>query len=64
VRPACPGDCNGDGMVTIDELTRGVGIILQVIGFDQCPALDLNADGSVEINELIAAVNAALTGCP
>jgi hypothetical protein len=71
VRPPCPGDCNGDGMVTIDELIKGVGIILQqrvriiLQGLlPQCPALDLDGNGSVEINELVAGVNAALNGCP
>ena len=63
-RAACPGDCNSDGMVTIDELIRGVGIILQGLPPTECPALDLNASDSVEINELIAGVNAALSGCP
>jgi hypothetical protein len=28
-----------------------------------CPSFDRNGDGEVTINELIAAVNAAQTGC-
>jgi hypothetical protein len=28
-----------------------------------CPAFDRNGDGTVAINEIIAAVNAALSGC-
>ncbi|HSP97883.1 MAG TPA: hypothetical protein VL049_11645 [Candidatus Dormibacteraeota bacterium] len=60
---ACPGDCNGDGAVSIDELVRGVGIALGSTGLGSCPAFDSGADGTVSIDELIAAVNAALGGC-
>jgi hypothetical protein len=61
---ACSGDCNGDGTVAIDELVRGVGIALGSSGLDACPAFDTSADDAVSIAELIAAVDAALTGCP
>lgn len=30
----------------------------------QCPSFDVNSDGNVRVNELIAAVNASLDGCP
>jgi hypothetical protein len=33
-------------------------------GVEACIAFDRDADGSVAIGELIAAVNAALRGCP
>lgn len=58
---SCPGDCNGDGRVAIDELVRGVGAALGTTA--ACPALDLDGDGEVSISELVAAVNSALTGC-
>jgi hypothetical protein len=61
--PACPGDCNGDGSVPVNELITGVNIALGNTGVDACPAFDRNGDGMVSINELIAAVNAALNGC-
>jgi hypothetical protein len=60
--PACPGDCNGDGVVRVDELVRGVTGVLD--GGSACPAFDTNHDGTITIGELIAAVNAALNGCP
>jgi hypothetical protein len=61
-RPACPGDCNGDGVVTINELISAVGGALGTS--TACmQACDLNGDGVIEINELIAAVNTALQGC-
>lgn len=61
---ACIGDCNADGMVTVDELLQGVNIALGNAPTTGCGALDTNNDGEVTINELLAAVNAALNGCP
>ena len=60
----CVGDCNGDGMVAINELITGVNIALGSSAVTACPSFDTNSDGAVAINELIAAVNAALGGCP
>jgi len=59
----CVGDCNGDGMVAINELIIGVNIALGAAPVSQCPSFDANGDGMVGINELITAVNNALTGC-
>lgn len=62
---ACPGDCNGDGQVTVDELILGVNIALGVAEIGDCPAFDqLVVDGIVDVAELIVCVNAALDGCP
>jgi len=61
-RPACAGDCNDDGAVTINELVLGVASALD--GTDRCPACDRDGDGMVTIGELVSAVNAALDGCP
>jgi hypothetical protein len=62
VQNRLPGDCNGDGKVTIDELVTGVNIALGIEPLTACPAFDTNGDGQVTINELIAAVNVALNG--
>jgi pseudomonalisin len=59
----CPGDCNSDGLVTIDELTTGVNIALDAEPVSVCPAIDSNHDAAVSIDELIAAVQRALAGC-
>jgi hypothetical protein len=61
--PACLGDCNGDGVVTVDELITGVNIALGALELDACEEFDGNADGTVTVDELITAVNNALTGC-
>jgi hypothetical protein len=61
--PACTGDCDGDGMVGINELITGVNIALRRLAVGTCPAFDTDAGGTATINELISAVNAALAGC-
>jgi hypothetical protein len=61
---ACDGDCNGDGVVTINEVILAVNIGLGTIAVEECPAADANGDGQVTINELVRAVNLGLTGCP
>jgi hypothetical protein len=45
-------------------LIKGVNIVLGVADVDICAAMDTNADGTVPVNELIAAVNRLLSGCP
>ena len=58
---ACPGDCNSDGRVTIDELVVGVGMALGGVPEERCPGL--GGGDQVTVDELIAAVNNALAGC-
>lgn len=55
----CTGDCDGDGSVRIDELTRSVGIALGRLSSDSCPSLP----PAVTVDILVRAVNAALHGC-
>ena len=55
-----------DGIVVEDVATadhRGVDIALDEQPLTVCANLDTDGDGHVEINELIAAVDAALRGC-
>ena len=61
---SCPGDCNGDGVVTINELILAVNIGLGLANVDQCPAADVNDDGQVTVNEVVTAVNFGQNGCP
>jgi hypothetical protein len=49
--------------VTVDELIKGVNIALDTTSGDLCPSFDTSGDGAVTINELIAAVKHALSGC-
>ena len=64
-QPACPGDCNDDNTVAINELITCVNIALETSAVSTCPTCDVNGDGMVAINELIAAVGVALLpSCP
>ncbi len=59
----CPGDCDGDGTVTVSELVRGVRINLGQDTVSLCTAMDTNSDQVVSVAELIRAVNSALGSC-
>jgi hypothetical protein len=61
--PICPGDCDGNGEVTIDEILLGVTIAMGTASLDLCPAMDSDGDGEVTIDDLMRAVAAALEGC-
>src|SRR6185436_19443767 len=60
--PACVGDCDANSRVTIDELVRGVNIVLGALPAVPCTAFDRDASQTVTIDELVAAVAAALQG--
>lgn len=71
-RTQCVGDCNGNGMVTVDELLTGVNIALGTVPSSNCPAFDCSSDcgpgpglgDPATVTCLIRAVNNALEGCP
>ncbi len=60
----CPGDCDGDRRVEVSELTRGVATALGRTAVRFCPPMDVDSDGSVGVVDLVAAVDAAIRGCP
>lgn len=60
---ACPGDCGGDGTVSVDELILAVNIALDLQPAARCPLADVDTDGDVTVEELVTAVNRALSGC-
>jgi hypothetical protein len=45
---SCPGDCNGDFEVSIDELITGVSIALGHVETSACLAADANVDGTCD----------------
>jgi hypothetical protein len=49
--------------VKVDELVRGVRALLDPLSSAACAALDSDGDRVVTVNELVAAVAAALRGC-
>lgn len=60
----CPGDCDGSGDVTVNELVLSVSIALGTLPVGECRACDTDGSGDITIDEVIVAVNAALVGCP
>ena len=59
----CVGDCGNNGEVTVDEVLLALAIASDERPLDACAGIDSNTDGQGSIDELIAAVNAALNGC-
>jgi YVTN family beta-propeller protein len=59
----CPGDCDGNSEVTIDELVIGVGIAVGESPSERCPNLDRDRNGVVLIDEMLRAVRTSLDGC-
>ena len=59
----CLGDCDGNGIVSVDELVLGANIALGLQQPASCPAFDCNHNGQVTVDCLVKAVNAALSGC-
>lgn len=65
---ACTGDCNLDGVVTVNELIRMTNIALGVslcgaAPVAPCPAGDANGDCRITVEELVRAVGNNLNGC-
>lgn len=60
---ACPGDCNGNGVVAINELISSVNVALGSAPVSTCSACDVNGDGSIGVSELVSAVGRLLNGC-
>ena len=61
---ACAGDCNGDGVVAVDEVVGAVAVALGGAPLDTCLAGDRDGDLRVTVDELLRAVAMALNGCP
>jgi hypothetical protein len=59
----CPGDCNGDGEVTVDDLIVMVNIAQGSQPVSACSPGDTNDDGEITIEEVLQGVNRALSAC-
>jgi hypothetical protein len=62
-RPFCPGDCNQDRAVTVDELVVLVDIAMGGSNLIECVPGNRNADVVITVDELVGAIDAALRGC-
>jgi len=59
----CPGDCNGNGTVAVNEIILLVNIALGRAPIDSCVAGNADGNEMISINEIIAAVSRLLNGC-
>ena len=64
VRPFCPGDCDGDGEVLVNEVTLAVRIMAGEALLADCPAADADGDGRVFVTDITRAVISLGRGCP
>lgn len=61
--PECPGDCDANRAVTINELVQAVNIALDSADITACSPADGNRDQRIRVDEIVAAVRSALAGC-
>ncbi|MGD9765682.1 MAG: choice-of-anchor Q domain-containing protein [Candidatus Binatia bacterium] len=61
---ACVGDCNGDGVVTVDEIVLMINIALNLLPASACLSGDADQSGTITVDEIITAIDNALNGCP
>ncbi len=60
----CPGDCDFDGSLTVDELVTGINIALGSATLAHCLGFDSSGEGQVSVDEIIINIGLALGGCP
>jgi ELWxxDGT repeat protein len=59
----CPGDCDGDSVVSIAELVRVFSSAIEGRGARSCTQADTDQNGIVTVDEIMGALQAALEGC-
>ena len=59
----CVGDCNGDGVVTVNELITGIGMALGSLPASTCLSFGVPQSSSIVIGNIVRAVDNALNGC-
>jgi hypothetical protein len=58
----CVGDCDSNGMVTVDDVLTMVNIALGNAEMSECENGDANEDGQITVDEILQAVSNALNG--
>ncbi|MBI3781945.1 MAG: S8 family serine peptidase [Deltaproteobacteria bacterium] len=60
----CPGDCDGNGEITHDELLTLIDVDLGIADYRACAAGDSNGTEVVTVDEIVKAVGHSIAGCP
>jgi hypothetical protein len=63
VAVSCPGDCNGNGRASVQEVVLGFSILTGKATLERCRALDTNADDSVSVAEFVRGYRSLVDGC-
>lgn len=61
--PRCAGDCDGNFSVDVAEIVAMVHISLGEGSMTECAAGDIDRNGHMSVNDVVAAVDSALMGC-
>jgi hypothetical protein len=64
VLDVCPGDCDENEVITVDEILVVIRIALGEADLRSCASADTSDDGQITVEEIIATVDRALDGCP
>ncbi|MCK6554935.1 hypothetical protein L6Q96_10200 [Candidatus Binatia bacterium] len=59
----CPGDCNGDGLVQVEEVITAVAIAQGEAASEDCVNADVSTDGIVTVDEIVAGITSTPHGC-
>ena len=62
--PACVGDCDSSIAVDVTEIITMANIALGTSPLADCMRGDASGDGQITVDEILQAVNRALTSCP
>lgn len=62
--PACAGDCDDNGTVSIGEVQRAINIFLGLQTLSSCRAADADGSSDVTTGDLVQSVNSFRLGCP
>lgn len=63
VPSTCPGDCDYNRSITVDELVTGINVALGTATLAHCVGFDGDGDGEVSVDEIIINIGLALGGC-
>ena len=59
----CPGDCDLDGYVHVNELNRAVRITMGEVPLARCRSADIDGDRTVTVNEVVQGITNLMKGC-
>ena len=60
---SCPGDCNGDGVITVDDLLTRLRIALGEAEVSACSSPIAGGDGGESVADVLAALISDVAGC-